>query len=484
MTDVEPQSGSQRSSRSGLIGVIVLMLIAAAITVDRIQPVHASHPVAVIPEHPGGLLACPFLYAGNGESWMHFANSGTVSSKITMTTVRDKAPPLFKTFSLDAGHAQTIPLDASVHQPAGAIVEFAGGEVAASRTSTFSSEAHWKGSGAAPCTKAGQRMLVIPSGSTLNAETTVILLNPGTSDANADVSFLSGGDENAPVSLKNIVVPARERTTVRVSDFEFDQKSVSTVVHVHTGVLAADGIESSANGITLSPAVELGSESSGVAPADVAALSADVVSYGDNDTVLDGSIMTEDGATAFANLTQDLVPDSPAQATPSIPKASILGADLGVRQGSPFAADFRWVVRLRNGKSAVASAMMIQPANRMLAVTGDPASGGQSRILIGNPNDSDATVRLEVLTPSGRNDSIFKDRVIRAGGVISIPAGTINGTFGVLALGTQPIVMTLSSTIVTKDVVAFAITGLPEPTGQAAFVREDPRLAIPAPINS
>ncbi|GAC1412045.1 MAG: hypothetical protein NVSMB57_07400 [Actinomycetota bacterium] len=482
--ELPEQPARHRRARRWPVGLVVLLLLTGGIVLDRVSPARAPHVAAIDPVAPGGLLACPFLFSGNGRSWMHFANSGNVASKITWTTVREKAPPIFKTFSLDAGRAVTMPLDPSVHEPAGAIVDYAGGEVVASRTSVFNAGAARHGGIGAPCTRAGERVLIVPNGATLNSETSVILLNPGTSDALADVSLGSDGQQSAPEGLKNIVVPARGRSTIRVGDFAFDQKAVAAIVTVRTGLLAADGIVASANGISLTPAVAPGTEFAGVAPADGGSMITDVVAYGENDAVTDASLMTREGSTAFANLPQDLAPFTPSAVSPSETKSATLGVDLSLRDGSDFAASLRWVVRLSNGRSDVGSAMMIEPAPRLVAVTGDPVGGAQSRILIGNPSEAPATVHITLITAAGRGTGAFQDPTLEPGSVVSIPAGSVKGPFAVLAESTQPIVMTIASSVVGKDVVAFGISGLPRDTADPVVIEQDSRLGVPAPARA
>ncbi len=471
------------TGRRGVLGLAVLLTVTGAAVADRLSPPSAPAPAALVaPISPGGVLACPFLFHGNGRSWVHLANAGAQQSKITVTTVRDgKVPPMFRTFTLEPGRTRTLPLDLSVKQPSGAIVDFAGGQIAASRTSLFSYADGQRGGVAAPCLPAGARTLVTPSGSTLKSDTTLILLNPSTSDAVADVSLLADGEETQKEGLKAIVVGARSRKTFRLGDFAFDQPSVAAVVRVRSGVLAADALIGSARGLTLSPGVAPSESLAGVAAGDGGIVLADVVGLGENDSVTDASVLTPEGQTAFSALAQALEPASPQSVQPHDKKAPAIGVRISLRDGSPLAAGLRWVVQLPNGKGDVAAGMVQPPERRLFAVSGEPASAPQSRILVANASGVPATIRFTLMTEAGRQPAgTIPEVTLDAGKTISVPIGAVKGPFAVLAESTQVIAMTLSSTVIAKEVSAFSVSGVAVFRPEPVAVDLDPRLGVPA----
>lgn len=483
-----PAQPEKPGVRRSIVGLLALIVAVAMIVADRVSPPErsAGRPVAgTRPVDAGGLLACPFFHAGNGRAWLHLANAGSTSSKITVTTVRGGSSPLkFKTLTLKPGSVQTIPVEQSIlSSQASAFVEFAGGEVFASRTAVFASGEH-RGGVAAPCLRAGDRTLVAPSGATLNAETSLVLLNPSSSDAVADVSFLFEGDELAPEALKSIVVKARDRRVVRVGDFVFDQKTVASVLRVRTGVVAADAIVTSVRGVTLTPAVPPRERLAGVAAADAGDVIADVVAFGEANAVTDASVMTPQGQTAFTALAEDLEPSTPVSVMPLRERVPAAGVTISLRDGSPIAGALRWIVKLPTGKGDVAAGMLGVPARRLVAVTGEPAFAQGTRVLLANPSEADATITLRLLTPSGMAPpETIPEVTLAPGTTVSVPIGTIKGAFGIVIESSESIVGTLSSTIVGRsEVSSFSVTFQPVVRDPLVAVETDPRLGVPAPL--
>ncbi|HVL90525.1 MAG TPA: DUF5719 family protein [Actinomycetota bacterium] len=465
------------------VGLAFALLLGGAIAADRMEPPSPIAAPPVVPLTPGGVLACPFLFNGNGSSWLHLVNAGSDTSKVTVTTVRENADPLFRTFTLDAGKTTTMTLDPAVRQASGAIVQFSGGEVAASRASMFGAGAGGRAGAAASCARAGDRTIVVPSGATLGADTTVLLLNPSTSDAVADVSLLTGGEELRPEGLKGIVVEARSLRRIRVGDFAFDERFVSTVIRVRTGVLAADGLISAPSGISLVPGGPPRRDLAGVATLSAGQGLIDVVGVGEADTVADAALLSPDGLTAFTALSEAIVPSTPQTVSllPEGERIAATGAVLGVREGSGLSAALRWVVRLPNGRGDVSASEMLPPARRLMAVTGAPASAAQSRILLGNPGNAPAIVNLDLLTEQGRQSPApFQGIRIEPGQALSLEIGTFPGSFAVVAVADRPVVMAISSTALSPVLASFTVTGHAAPAPQAVPVEPDPRVGVPA----
>lgn len=483
----EPEQTSREAPakpgvKSSAVGVAIIALALLAGVMDRVVPPGPRAFARITPESPGGVLACPFFYAGNGRSWLHLANAGAKDSKITVTTVRGgKDKLLFKTLTVKPGYTATVQIDQSVKSEASAIVEYAGGDVAASRTSVFAVGEQARGGVAAPCVRAGDRTLIGAAGTTLNAESSLWLLNPSTSDAVADVSLLAGGEESTPEALKSFIIKARDRRKIRLGDFAFDQKNVAPVVRVQTGVVAADLVLSSVNGITLTPATPPRELMAGIAAADGGTVLTDVVALGEANSVSDASVMTVEGQSIFSALAQDLEPSSPITVSPVDKKTPVAGVKIALRDGSPIAAALRWLVKLPNGNSDIAAGLMGEPSQRLVAVSGDPAGSQQSRVLLANPSEGQAVVRLSLLTPEGRRPAgTIPDIVLEPGTALSVPIGTVKGAFAIQAESSQTIVMTLSSTVVGRaDVSSFSVAGLPPVSSQTVGIENDPRLGIP-----
>lgn len=460
------------------IGVAAVALIAGAITADRISPAQSVSSRPVAPLAPGGLLACPVLYQGNGSGSLHVANVGAEASKVIVTTVREGAGSLFRSFTLAAGKVTTMGLDPTVRQKAGAIVQFSGGEIVASTIATFRDGPGSSGGVASSCRRAGDRTIVVPSGSTLKAETRIVLLNPSTSDAAAEISLLVDGEELTPEGLKGFEVRSRSRREFRVGDFAFDARNVATVIRVRTGVMVAAGIVASERGVSITPGGPLLRTAAGVAVTAAGSGLLDVVALGDQDTVADASEMTAEGLTAFAALSEAIEPLRPQSTSLGDEKLVATGVVLSVRDGSPIASALRWVVQIPDGRGDIAGSEMREPARRVVAVSGAPAVAAQSRVLIGNPSDRDVAVTLRVVTDQGIGPS-RPAVTVQAGRAVSLPVGDVKGPFAVIAESPVGIAMAISSTVVGSTVSSFTVTGLPMPDSVAVPVERDPRTGVP-----
>lgn len=461
-----------------VIGVVALAMIAGAIIADRLSPARPVSLRAVAPLAPGGLLACPVLYQGNGSGSLHIANVGGRPSKVIVTTVREGAGSLFRSFTLDAGKVTTMGLDPTVRQKAGAIVQFSGGEIVASTIAVFRDGPGSSGGVASACRRGGDRTIVVPSGSTLNAETRIVLLNPSTSDAAAEVSLLVDGEELTPEALKGFEVRSRSRREIRVGDFAFDARNVATVIRVRTGVMVAAGIVASERGVSITPGGPLVRGAAGVAVTGAGSGLLDVVALGDQDTVSDASLLSPEGLTAFAALSEAIEPLRPQSTSLGDEKLAATGVVLSVRDGSPVASALRWVVQLPNGSGDIAGSEMRPPSRRMVAVAGLPAAAAQSRVLIGNPSDRDASVTLRILTDQGISDA-QPSVLVEAGRAVSVPIGDVKGPFAVIVQSPVEIVMAISSTVFGSSVSSFTVTGQPMPVSVAVPVHRDPRTGVP-----
>lgn len=465
-------------NRRAGIGLAALVMFAGAAAADRFAPAESRPAARIAPLDPGGVLACPFFGAGNGRSWLHVANIGSASSKVTITTVRQGAAPLTRTLTLAAGRTLAHTLDPATRQPSGAIVSYAGSEVIASRTSLVTVEGH-SGGVAAPCSAASGQTLVTATGSTLKAETTLYLLNASSSDAVASILFVAGGIETEPQSVQGIVVPRRSIRRVRVGDFVFDQRNAAAIVRVRTGVLAADALLSSERGISLTALTPPSDALSGVGAADAGGGIVDLLAMGEADSVTEASLLTQEGQSALAALPPSLEPAFPQSFGLGSDKSPALAAVVNLSDGPPLAGGYRWIVQLPNGRGDVAGVTLRAPGRRMAAVIGEPASPSQTRLMLANPSDRVVRVRLRLLGPAGPLP--LEEVTLQPGASVKREVGSGKGPVAVVAEAEVPIMAALGSTVAPREVNAFAVEALPARDARSVEIATDPRLGVPAP---
>lgn len=426
------------------------------------------------------------MYAGNGRAWLHLANAGNGPSVVRVSFVRDRARRVVQEVNLGAGEAATLPADTRLGRASGAIVEYAGGEVFASRTAVFDAPIGLsrprRGAVAAPCSRAGGSTLIVASASTFAAESTIVLLNPSSGDAVVDVSFVEQGDEITPEKLTRFIVPARGRRQVRAGDYAFDVRAVSAVVRVRSGRVVADGLVASGGGLTLSPGlppagrlVALGTTAAGSARLDVAA-------PGEQDALVEATTLSPGGPNAFSPLASEVAANAPKVAGLAPAKTEALGVSLLLREGSPLAATAVWAVPSASGSGDFAASDARPPARRLVAVAGAPAAAPQAKLLVANPNEGTATFSVTLLTSGGPVSSPALSSVsLGPGRAIALRLGAGSGPFGVALTADLPLGATLAASVPGKDsTLAFAVSGTEVRPRRPVRVALDRRLGIPA----
>jgi hypothetical protein len=474
-------------TRPQALGFVVAALVAAGIAVDQVSPAVPPPPVQVAPLSSGGVWGCPFVYAGNGRAWLHLANAGTDPSVVRVSFVRDRARRIVQEVRLGPGQAATLPADTRLGRASGAIVEYAGGEVFASRTAVFDApvglSAARRGAVGAPCSRAGEETIVAPSSSTLAAETTLVLLNPSSSDALVDVSFAEGGDEFTPEKLSRVVVPARGRRQFRAGDFAFDVRALAIIVRVRSGRVVADALVATSSGLVLSPGrppspslVAIASTSGGSARVDVAAL-------GDQDAIVAATSLSPAGRTALEALAGEVPADAPVVAGLGPAKAAAVAASLALREGPGLVATAVWAVGSAAGRGDFAASEARPPARRIVAVAGPPAVSQQMRLLVANPNDGDATFSVTILTAGGPVSAPgLTDVRLAAGRTTALSLPPAAGTLGAALVSDLAVGMTLAATVAgSRDAVAFGIAGVEVSRSPPVGITLDQRLGVPGP---
>ncbi len=467
--------------RWGLAMTIVVAITGAALA-DRFAPASPHLPATDPPASPGGAWGCPFVKAAGSPGWIHLANFGDEASRVRVTYIPDRREPVTQAFELGAGRAGTIGTPAAIRGVgAGAIVEYAGGDVVVSRSALLTANGG-TGGAAASCARPGPQAVVVPEGSTLRVETTLVLLNPGTSDAVVDVSLVFDGQELEPESLRGRVVPARGRLTIREGDFAFDEPAVAGVIRARSGRIIAEALLATNGLVDLVPAVGVQAESVVLAHTAGGSIFT-AVTVGDVDALADGRSLSRAGQGVFEPLAGGLPPNTPRVG--GIPENSIPPGPIAVAASSstsPVALSARWRLIGRGGASDQAAASGVPPALRTAAVVGPPAS--ELRLLIANPAEQDASVSVVVVTEAGRSTPAALQRVsVEAGSTVELRLSDLggSGSVGVLVIAVgAPVAAAIQAVAVRPSFGAYAITAVPDLPRPPVGVDPDPRAGVPA----
>ena len=467
--------------RRPLLALFLVLVVAGFALVDRFSAAAPPLPAADKPRHAGGVWACPVVKMEGAAGFIHLVNSGPGSSIVRITYVPDGRKPIERAITVAEGRATTIGTPGSLLPvAAGAIVQYAGGTITASRTAFFGGAA-----GAAVCSRPGAATVVVPQGSTLKAETQLVLLNPTAADAVVDIALLQqSGEALRPQLLTGRVIPAGSRLVLREGDFAFDLRTVAAMITASTGRVVVDGALIAPATVDIVPGVPAGRDVAAVANNARGEAWFSVVAVGQADAVTTASVLTPQGSTAFGPLVTALAPERPLFSKASTPTHGPLALHV-VSETSPVTIGARWQIVASNGAADWAVSSGAVPARHVLAVVGSPATPAATRLLITDPDTAEAIVNVTVFTERGPSAPAALQGVhIAPGRAVALGFSGLapNATIGVEIRSTGGgVVAALESTVTTPVFAAYAVTAVPVITPPPVAVVSDPRQGVPAP---
>ena len=467
--------------RRPLIGLLLVAVIAAFALVDRFSSAEPPLPAADTPAHPGGVWACPIVKMEGAAGFIHLVNTGPGSSIVRITYVPDGRQPIERAITLAAGRSTTLGTPgALLPVAAGAVVQYAGGNITASRTAFFGGAG-----GAAQCTRPGPATVVVPQGSTLKAETDLVILNPTADDAVVDVALLTqNGEPLRPQLLTGRVIPAGSRLVLREGDFAFDVRTVAAMITASTGRVVVDGALVAPATVDIVPAIPAGREVATVANNARGEAWLSVVAVGQNDAVTTARVLTSQGATTFGPLVTALQPQRPLFSKASSGATGPLALHV-VSLTSPLVIGARWQVVTRNGSADWAVSSGVVPSRDLFAVLGSPATPAATRLIVSNPALAEAIVNVTVFTERGPSTpSQLQDVHVAPGRTIALAFAGFppNATLGVeIHAAGGAVVAALEATTTTPLFAAYAVTAVPALSSPPVAVVSDARQGVPAP---
>jgi len=481
--------------RRGWLGVLILAALAGAGLTDHFHASAPPVPAADRPVEPGGVWVCPVVKVAGAGGFIHLVNAGVERAAVRITYVPDAGKSLDQALTLAPLHAATIGSPGSIiAQSAGAIVEYAGGDVTVSRTVLIGglgdvpqgAGAGGLSAGAASCARPGGVVQMVPQGATLRTETQLAIMNPGSADAVVDIALASNGQLVQPVSLQGRVVPARHRLIVREGDFVFDARAVSAVITASTGRIVADALIVARSIADLIPGMSVTRNLVAIASSSRGAAAFATIAVGDNDAVIEAYVLSGEGRTAYAPLATALAPNSPqvaAAPTDDVPAGALAFA--AYSKTAAIAIGARWEVRSSTGKIDSAISSGVLASGKTVAVVGQPAATSALRLLVANPDATEAIVGVQVITESGVITSPRLVNVHIAPGqtlTLPFPALADKATVGVIVSSAGGRVAAVIEAIAAPagSFAAYAVTAVPVLESPPVAVEPDARQGVPA----
>lgn len=447
---------NMRSRGVSALALIVLAALGVALAPD-VHPLEPSdEPVAV--STASGAWFCPH---GGGEDWkttLAIANPGESPVKVRITTFAETGKPKESELEVPASSTRLFAVDAGARESS-SMVEYFGGWVAAGWVSRANGDD--RGVAAEPCLSEIASTWYLPDASTVEDEDDAIVLsNPFAVDAVVSVTLLTPGrDPTRTEALTNIIVRARTTKTVRLGRTLLGETTVSAIVDVSVGRVAAGMLA-----ITGSTGIRASIGYAGLPPGDT------VMAGGEDTGRSELILMLPPGD--LPTLSATLLGSGPEQPVAGIPEAEIPAGSarafpVATAPASAIIATAASVpaARRHGGRSGDdGSSIGVLPSLRWVvlpAVSGGPFHSG---IVLVNPGDSTVTVTLRPLGAAVGAITVS----VPARGVVSVPVAFADAVaqVGVLVVADGgPIVAATAASSLGKDGYAsYAVAnGVPVP---------------------
>jgi Family of unknown function (DUF5719) len=394
--------------------VVVVGVIVSATYLQReigARPLEAAPPGRV----PTGAWFCP--HGGGPQDWqvqLELANPGLEPVPVRIRSLGSGKPETPEDLTVAPGSTLAIPADADGRERA-TTIEYFGGFVAAGWVAHAGGDEG--GVAAEPClAQTGTRWL-LPDGSTLEQENDyVVVMNPYPTDAVISLTLLT--EKREPIQTEewtNVALKPFHSMAFRLNEKALGETTVSTIVDVSVGRVAAASLGVSQAGGIRSSVGLLGAPVSQILPAgfDQGRTALAVMNAGTERTSFtadSGRILDAEGAQPIAALGEFAPAEESARTLPlttSDPSTVVVtspGVDVAfARRTFGVASD----QGSTTGATRAGSAWIVLPA-----VVGSPAHPG---LVLANPGDVSAEVTLSAL-PAG-------DRPGPESVTVEVPAG-------------------------------------------------------------
>lgn len=235
---------SRQVPRLAIIGVIVLVIAAAAFTDHPLSsPAKAAVMTAMPVAAPAGALSSSWFCAGPVSAPAGYADGRLVVANAAaqplhgrVTFVPSNGASTTETVDVHANAQDVIAEPNPSASPyVGAVVELDGGQAAVQQVLSGS-----QGASSTACASSGSTTWYFPTGTTQESSTLSLeLLNPYPDDAIADLSFTTEQGQEDPQDFQGIVIPAGTLVGVDIGSHLHLRTSIATTVTLRVGRVAA-----------------------------------------------------------------------------------------------------------------------------------------------------------------------------------------------------------------------------------------------------
>jgi hypothetical protein len=390
-------------NRGQLLAALLVLagVIVSAVYLDREV---GARPLenAGVTGAPSGVWLCP--HGGGSKDWdvrIQLANPGSepVPVRVRTMTLAKPAPP--EDHVVEPGSTLVIPVS-SEGRESSTSVEYFGGFVAAGWIAHAGDDA--SGVAAEPCLPDSSPRWLLPDGTTADksADDYVVVMNPFATDAVISFTLLS--DRRDPVRTEewtNVTLKPYHSRAFRLNDKEVGETTVSTVVDVSVGRVAAAtlGISTlggirSAVGLPAGATTQILPGAADAGRTDLAVMSAGLERVSLSGTSL-GAAETAQPLAALA----DAAPGGESART--IPLTTGSPTTLVVQAAEPDVAFARRTFGVASDQASTTGA--IGPADAWIVLPSVIGQPSHPAIVLANPGQEPATLTLSALPGEGQS---------------------------------------------------------------------------------
>jgi hypothetical protein len=400
------EAGVRVRSLQGVVALVVVVLAVGGAAYAARSP--RSFEVAATGQARSGAWLCP--HGGGPEGWevfLQIANPGQAVASVRIRTLGEGRPTEPEAVAVEPGSSVRVPVEAEGRGRA-SVVEWFGQWVAVGWL------AHAGGGeggvAAEPCAPRSSATWYLPDGTTETEGSNdfVIVMNPFARQAVFSITLLS--ERRDPVkqgALTDVTLRPFRSVAVRLNAVVLGERSVSTLVEVSVGRVAAStlgvsgtgGIRAAIGYPELPPSTLTYPGGADAGRTELVVMNADRELVGAQRALLSGEILGTEGAQAFAGLPDVSVPPGSARTVPGTTSgpASVL---LTVSGGE--GASVRRTFGVASDQAAVTGAGSAASWIVLPSVAGEPSNPG---LVLANPGSEPAVITLAYLAP-GRGDPV------------------------------------------------------------------------------
>lgn len=401
--------------------LVSLAVVAGGVALERGLGARTLTP-GDVPAEVSGAWYCPHGGSERWQVWLIVANPASEPAQIRVVTYGSERP-VAQVATIEPGTQRYVEVQAN-ETASGSAVEYFGGPVAAGMvTSRSTGKGEPFGRAAEPCLAEAGTRWYLPEGTTVRGfDQRVVVTNPFPQEAVVSIWLTDERETLKPGELQGIVLPARRSIAFDLGDFSLGKETLAATVDVGLGKVAVGGVGIGEEGIRGAVAVSAPA-TTWILPGarDDAPSALTVLGTGRAEAPFRARVQGTEGQVEV--ISEATVPPGKAATHEVASQGAGLVAQADGEES--FVAGRRLVAP---GDLAAVSGVS-RGATTWVALPTTSPLGGTATLIVQNPADEVADVRIALLTETGPAEAPDIGRItLRPGGFRVVDLEAFVGT--------------------------------------------------------